>query len=70
MSKETLIELEAPSGSGYRRSTFKADHAANLLRMSKLRGWGWRITKGSEWAFDESNGTFYRVEPKPRKKKD
>ena len=47
-----------------------ADHAASLLRMSKDRGWGWRLPEDSEWEYNESNGTFSKRKLQPRKPKE
>lgn len=70
MSKQTIIELEAPSGEkdgSYAKYVLDSEHAANLLRMSNERGWGWRLPKDSEWAYNSETGTFYK-KPKEAKK--
>ena len=50
MSKKTVIKLEAPSKDGYETYMMDADHASNILRMSKREagdGGFQRIASGS-----------------------
>lgn len=70
MSKKTVIKLEAPSKDGYETYMMDADHASNILRMSKERGWGWRLPEDSEWEYNESDGTFVKRKLQPIKSKE
>lgn len=69
MSKETFIELESVTNGICKKHKLSADHAANLLRMSRERGWGWRLPSDSEWSFDYDSLTFSKTKLKLKKGK-
>ena len=56
-----MIELEMTSSDGkVERKEVAVEHATNLLRLSKERGWNWRLPADSQYAFDEKTNTIYR----------
>lgn len=64
-NKETMIELELVASNGsVERKDMPVEHAQNLLRLSKQRGWDWRLPADSQYAYDETTGTIYRKSPK------
>ena len=59
LNKDTIIELELVASDGSaERKDMSVEHAQNLLKLSKERGWNWRVPADSDYAYDEATGTI------------
>lgn len=59
LNKDTIIELELVASDGsVERKDMSVEHAQNLLKLSKERGWSWRVPADSDYAYDEATGAI------------